>query len=555
MDAHLVLPAGASFPTKRDVIPEALLPIWTGGGTETWSPTSRLRACISILETRVGNELGERFVSDIEDAPYDFLRLVCHVQTVMHALGPKNGYFSGMPTELLEHIFCFTGNDFVNLSATCTLFRHVCEQLARRLFLSTYGVSKPDGASWCRCLHVLDSASKKYNMPHTALYYGLSNIWFRGRVENMTAPWLYRSMVARGHREAITNLIIPYWINYLKKPHCRLSADFLVEVMRAHDQQSFDALMDAASPTHRFSSDFMSSSWMLLHLPPLLNNELLAQLFFRMATMPEKVNNLIHDIGRACKTKEHVELLNFVLATFGPRYKVTKSQKLSDFWSPSIATHDVLDAYVQVWLTYHPDLLAMRKFCTLAFIHTACNKALPGWMNCLHFLERHPDLRFNNLASHGIRMWWQTCLWPITEAKPPQLSGAQLPEKEVLPTGRQVVVSNTGDEQAAIQMFDFLLSRELPLDWHSNSLHGWTLQHCILRPLIQFHEQSCTKAGEARPVFDRGCRVWPKPLCVPTQFLQHVAEATLEREDDSGLETCPKTRAAYVQLWVYYGHQ
>jgi hypothetical protein len=490
---------------------------------EMLEPQSRLRAYISILQASISDT---RFASDIEDAPYEYLRLTRLVRAVMVELGPTNGYFSGMPTELLEHIFCFTGHDLVNLSATCSLFRHVCELLARRIFLANYGCSKPDGASWCRCLQAADAACKQYfDVPWRVLYYGVSHPAFLKRIAGLTEAHVYAAMARRGNRDAITNLIIPSWLSAISgNRHFRECANScLLETMRANDQHSFDVFLSAILPTRSY--DFLNDTWKMTELPRLLDNELLPQLLLRCYTTPDAATEVTHRVSLKCATKQHIELLSFMLMTFGQQYEVTTYHNLSNFWSTSLQNMDCLEAYMQVWLKYRPKLWCMRKFCSRTFLgNKFC--ALEPWQACLDLQRRLPALRLDAMPSHAVRMWWETCLWPI-------------------------ILPDHYDEIAAIEMFDALRAAGLELGWTQDDRSGWMLFRCILQPLLQFYEKYTAKLKALRPVYDRGSRVFPPPpKPVPTDFLQHVADNTFY-ETQNTHETCPKTEAAFKTLWLF----
>lgn len=459
------------------------------------SVTAALTQCTTILDN---TSLAED--NDIEEFPYECMRLVRKIQLQLASFCPKNGYFTGLPIELLEHIFHFVGFNFINISETCTLFRNTCESLAQRQFLAKYGTGKPAGPSWCRCLQVAKDGilTKSYYAQHNILFYGVSNSNIKLDPANIDDHRLCEKLLKNNCKDAFDNLFIPTFVKSLASGRGWLLPQHVLPIMEVHDERNFDAILNAGALKRQFSHTFLETSWILKNLPNFLNNDLLPKL---LVWLDKYADELVMRISRQCVTMEHVRLLEMAMSVLVQDFGAQKYQKMCLFWSPTMnhKSNSVnTDAYIQLWMKHHPNLVRLEGFCHIVF--SGYGNVLSR-RHCLEFLKKYPNLQFGDMPPQGIRTWWQACADPLLSA---------------LDT----------DESVAIEIFDQLFTKGLPLGWCSaDKTYGWTLRNCIFQPLMQgYHKKNC-KAP---------------------QFLAHVISKTIGTVPEQ--EVCPKNMTAYKVL-------
>lgn len=378
---------------------------------------------------------------------YERLRLTRHITRHILRLCPTPGYFAGLPTELIEHILTFLDHDFTALSVTCTLLHHVCETRAEQLFRLSFGTNKPQHASWCRCLlviarHFATKSIAEALFPGTILFYGLSQPRWLSALHidwHANSPWsglgiahVYDALVKLNLWDTIHDLFIPYSILEITKrqgPIAAAQLTLLCATMAAQDERSFDAItalhLDNMHPLRAGFDDHCTllSQFTETLLP---DNPLLSRALHYYTPTPERIQSAVHVISRSCKTLADVQLLNFALTTL--KGYVANEPTLSQFWSRHmfymnnlLHDNDAVDAFIDVWRKYYPNLLFMdwgreRLFYGEARLDSFCNILVvhgqPG--AALEFLTRHPDLRFDSVPPDAANKWWDLCKYLIT---------------------------------------------------------------------------------------------------------------------------------------------
>lgn len=392
---------------------------------------------------------------------YERLRLTKRIKLQLKPLHPKEGYFVDVPTEIIEHMLSFLDPDFLALSETCTMFRHICEGFAERSFRSKFGTNKPicdtGTASWCRCLKIVGTHMRSHfpdgKVHEFVLYYGLSN---PDLLQNLWIDWCNGSTWAnpRTQSEAYNKLFkfrLNDTIQQLFIPNLLvIEMNLLLAVLKNNDKATFDAIMRL--PKHRLpgrnKKDFGNS---IMQLSDEVNNEFLPVFLHAFAQTPQEIEDVVNQISRKCETMQHVLFLDAVLQTYGKQYPAT-NPRLGLFWSDKMVyltdnseqrkNLDVVDAYKNVWLKYRPKLLRMKwgksTVHVKAHVGGFCNIFANGSLkSCITFLNRHPYVRFDDFKPHHANRWWSLCMYYVS--------------------------LNTIDSREAARLtFDALFARDLP---------------------------------------------------------------------------------------------
>lgn len=372
---------------------------------------------------------------------YKLLRSIKRMESQLKQICPKHGYFAAIPLEIIEHILSFLDFNFMAVAETCTLFWHTAENLAAQLFRAKFGTNKPVGASWSRCLLVVHQNQLCHNsIPCTVLFHGLSHPhstfqdlhidWHCASLDPQPSGGIlsmsdsYKMLLKFELRDTINNLFIPYLIHKIRHDRLRVSANLLTAVMQAHDHVGFDAIMDTvASNRSSHIQDFARDA---IEFSVLLGHEWLPRLLHSFALEPDKVKCVIHIISQQCTSLQHVRFLDFALETYGDKYPKHETTTLRSFWSSKMiysshasegfADLDTVDAYIDVWLKWRPDLFYMawgpESWGSTARLDSFCNVFVKDtWANGFKFLDRRPSLHLDHFPQDAANKWWDLCVY------------------------------------------------------------------------------------------------------------------------------------------------